>query len=170
MSSFKKYKKTFPNDNPILQQYLKTLDIFESVLPSNLQGIEIYKKDNTNGTIQVRPYGFKAWIKSGVIYNYPNYIDISLRQAKCPGENDTLVNKFIPHDPFQNGPLWRDACCPIFSSVQKSFLNYKKIHIPLEAVEKHLGKPSRNIEEIEYYSFILEKKFLKVLNSKNRER
>ncbi|KAL7630565.1 UNVERIFIED_CONTAM: hypothetical protein RMT77_019244 [Armadillidium vulgare] len=165
MSLFKKKEKRYPNDNFHLNQYIETLDTFDSILPSNLQGIEIYKKNDFNGTILVRPYGFKAWIKNGVIYNYPIYVDTALRQAKCPGENDTLVNKFIPNDLFQNVPIWRDACCPVFTLVQNSFSNYKKINIPLEEVEKHLGKSARQIEEVEYYSYILEKNILKVFNS-----
>lgn len=166
----KKGKKTsfFPNDNPYLNRYVKSLDIFDSILPPNLQGIEVHKKDDINGTIIVRPYDFKAWIKNGVIYNYPNYIDIALRQAKCPGGNDTLVNKFIPCDQLQKVPLWRDACCPVFESVQKSFSSYKRIYFSLNVVEKELGKPSRKIEDVEYYSFILKKKILRVFNSNDK--
>src|ERR1700755_2435037 len=97
MSLYKKKKKRYTNDNFYLKLYIDTLYIFDSILPSNLQGIEIYKKNDFNGTILVRPYGFKAWIKNGVIYNYPIYVDTALRQAKCPGETDTLGNKIIPN-------------------------------------------------------------------------
>lgn len=164
-----KETSSFPNDNPHLNRYIKSLDIFDSILPPNLQGIEVHKKDDINGIIVVRPYDFKAWIKNGVIYNYPNYIDIALRQAKCPGSNDTLVNKFIPYDQFQKIPLWRDACCPVFGAVEKSFSSYKRIYFPLNVVEKELGKPSRKIEDVDYYSFILKKKILKVFNEKKKK-
>ena len=64
-------------------KYFKILDALKSIIPPSLKGITITKYDEFNGCIEVEPFGMKAVVSNGVIYNYP--VDIS---------KDRLVNIF----------------------------------------------------------------------------
>lgn len=137
----------------LFDRYINVLDTFDAILPPKLKGIIIKKYDHYNGCIEVEPFGFKAVVEEGVIYNYPNNVTQQRRQVKCPGVNDTLVNKFSADDGD-----WVDDCAPMFNIQKKNCIG-EDIYITLEEA---FGDNYHLMGCHNYYSYVLQKDILRV--------
>lgn len=143
----------------LLQKYINTLDKFDLIVPPKLAGIEVNYLDYLNGTIEVRPYTYRAMIANGEIYHYPPDINEMLRQSKCPGINDTLVWK------LGENLLWSDECISVFEIVSEkiNMSHPRTSFFSLDEVSNYYGgTPSDKITAPKYYSFVLQKELLKV--------
>lgn len=138
----------------LIEQYTKTLESFNAILPPFLQGIFVWKLNHYNGCIEVEPFGFKAVIEDGVILNYPVDVDQPRRQAKCPGVNTTLVNRFDSMN-----WIWVDDCAPLFS-LQKENCKREGANSITLSLEEAMVVEDYTCST--YYSFILKKDILRV--------
>lgn len=143
----------------LLQKYIKTLDKFDSIIPPKLAGVEVNRLDYLNGTIEIRPYMYRAMISNGEIYHYPPDINEMLRQSKCPGINDTLVWK------LGENMSWHDECTSVFEMVsQKIYMSHPQtFFFSLNEVSDYYGGiPSNKITAPKYYSFVLQQELFGV--------